>query len=82
MYKRQALGVMDTYCFPNDLFATCDSLVTFTAPCSADTDCGAADLDDGVCAGEDPNKACTYRCSGARDCDANVCPGGGKCPLQ
>jgi hypothetical protein len=76
-----ALGVMDTYCFPNDLYATCESLLTFGNSCTSDADCGVANQDDGVCTSTGDGKRCTYRCSSASDCDRNACAGG-LCPLQ
>lgn len=66
-------GIVGNYCFPREKLTTCEAVIGFAAPCTTDADCGRAEVDDGHCEGPDGAKACTYACSGDRDCSGTTC---------
>lgn len=70
-----ALGVQGEYCFVRELLTTCEAVTSFGDACSDDSGCGATGADDGLCVGPDGAGACTYACSGARDCIGVPCTG-------
>ncbi len=69
------LGIEDEYCFPREKLTTCEAVSDFGDACSADADCGAEGLGDGLCKGPDGAKRCTYACSGDSDCAGTKCTG-------
>jgi len=70
-------GVVGDYCFPREKLTTCEAVNDFAAPCTADTDCGRADVADGHCEGPDGAKRCTYACASDRDCSGTTCSSSG-----
>lgn len=60
-----ALGVTDSFCFPNELYVTCEGFLSFRSACAQDSDCGAADRNDGICR----EGRCTYQCFTDSECD-------------
>jgi len=66
-------GVVGNYCFPREKLTTCEAVIGFATLCTTDAECGRADVDDGFCEGPEGAKACTYACSGDRDCNGTTC---------
>ena len=74
-----------TFCGVAEPLTTCravlDLIEDVPKPCSAATDCGLADIDDGLCqqiSGSGINTVCTYACDSAAQCPTDKpCPSGG-----
>lgn len=65
-------GVPGSYCAPR---VTCEAVLDFGSPCTADADCGADGVADGQCLPNGNISRCTYACIGDQDCRRTACLG-------
>lgn len=56
------------YCAIREDLVTCEALRDFGRPCGQDSECGLANLADGLCRTFDGARQCTYKCSANEEC--------------
>jgi hypothetical protein len=72
------------FCGINEALTTCEAVSGYGLPCSANTECGAANLEDALCTtiNGSATQKCSYPCANVVECDNTSCSARTNQPLN